>query len=241
MGKTFHTRVTLPRSCPLLQRLWPSIPIHAAWVTVDRAPPPAAAAGGAAAAGAATAATVRLRGIGIETTASVEELRRALNPAAVWAASHTVTVWLDTRKPKDGSAEYRGPVEGWAAVAAAPGRVRGGARPAGAGGGGRGGGGRKETADAAAAAQQAHAAVANGRRVYSASGDQTVRVWDAETGAEVRRLEGHTGVVKSAAVSPDGRRVYSASSDKTVRVWDAETGAEVRRLEGHTDTVWSAA
>ena len=70
----------------------------------------------------------------------------------------------------------------------------------------------------------------DGRRLASASEDDTVRLWDAETGAEQQVLKGHTGWVSSVAFSPDGRRLASASDDGTVRLWDAETGAEQQVL-----------
>jgi WD40 repeat protein len=53
----------------------------------------------------------------------------------------------------------------------------------------------------------------------SSSGDRTVRVWDLKDGTEVKRLEGHTGVIDALAVSPDGRYALSGSSDRTVRLW----------------------
>ena len=73
-------------------------------------------------------------------------------------------------------------------------------------------------------------------RLASGCGEKTVRLWDASTGRETARLEGHGGVVSALAVLPDGR-LASGSDDKTVRLWDASTGRETARLEGHGDWV----
>jgi WD40 repeat protein len=81
----------------------------------------------------------------------------------------------------------------------------------------------------------------DGRRLASASLDQTVRLWDAASGQELRALKGHTSPVWSVAFSPDGRRLASASNDQTVRLWDAASGQELRALKGHTSSVHSVA
>lgn len=57
------------------------------------------------------------------------------------------------------------------------------------------------------------------RRIVSASSGKTVRLWDAETGKELRCFEGHTDEVWDVVYSPDGRRVLSSSSDRTIRLW----------------------
>ena len=59
----------------------------------------------------------------------------------------------------------------------------------------------------------------DGKRLASASWDQTLKVWDVTTGEEVLTLKGHGSTVNAVAFSPDGRRIASASSDKTVKVW----------------------
>ena len=71
--------------------------------------------------------------------------------------------------------------------------------------------------------------------------DNTVRVWDVETGRALRVLEGHSAGINSVAWSPDGGRALSGAADQTVRVWDVETGRALRVLEGHSDSVRSVA
>jgi WD40 repeat protein/serine/threonine protein kinase len=72
----------------------------------------------------------------------------------------------------------------------------------------------------------------DGKRLASGSGDNTLKVWDAQTGQELLTFKGHTNTVWSVAFSPDGKRLASASEDNTVKVWDAQTGQELLSLKG---------
>lgn len=81
----------------------------------------------------------------------------------------------------------------------------------------------------------------DGRRVVTASFDDSARIWDAKTGQQVMLLSGHTDHLSSASFSLDNRLVVTASGDQTARVWDAQTGHEIVRLTGHTGPVRSAA
>jgi hypothetical protein len=78
----------------------------------------------------------------------------------------------------------------------------------------------------------------DGRRAVSTSFDSTVRLWDLDTGAELRVLTGHTVSSRGVTLTANGRRALSAGADSTVRLWDLETGAEVRCFNGHGDGVW---
>lgn len=77
----------------------------------------------------------------------------------------------------------------------------------------------------------------NGRRIASASLDDTVQVWDAADGRKFLTYRGHTQGVNAVAWSPDGRRLASASLDGTVQVWDARRGRNILTYQGHTDSV----
>ena len=69
------------------------------------------------------------------------------------------------------------------------------------------------------------AVTADGRRAVSASWDNTLKVWDLETGRALRTLQGHSVMVRGVAVTADGKRAVSASWDNTLKVWDLETRA----------------
>jgi WD40 repeat protein len=77
----------------------------------------------------------------------------------------------------------------------------------------------------------------DGRRVVSCSADFTIRLWDRETGQEVRRFAGHNDQVQFVRFTPDGKHLISAgggwhlnNQDSSIRLWDAERGKELRRL-----------
>jgi WD40 repeat protein len=80
-----------------------------------------------------------------------------------------------------------------------------------------------------------------GDYIVSASDDATLKVWDAQTGAERLTLLGHTSIIWGCAVSPSGNYIVSASGDTTLKVWDAQTGAERLTLLGHTGAVYGCA
>ncbi|MBS1788481.1 MAG: PD40 domain-containing protein [Acidobacteria bacterium] len=81
----------------------------------------------------------------------------------------------------------------------------------------------------------------NGRIIASGGVDQTIKLWDVETGLELRTLRGHTAAVQALAFSPDGRLLASGGTDNIINLWDVQSGRVERTLEGHQMTVTSLA
>ncbi|MGD1903539.1 MAG: AAA-like domain-containing protein [Geitlerinemataceae cyanobacterium] len=78
----------------------------------------------------------------------------------------------------------------------------------------------------------------DGTQIVSASDDQTVKVWDAETGEELHTLNGHSDWVWSANFSPDGTQIVSASSDQPEKLWKVESFEELMSRACETLTPW---
>ena len=68
---------------------------------------------------------------------------------------------------------------------------------------------------------------ADGRLVVTASQSGEIVVWDAKTGAELRRFAG-----RAVQLSSDNRWVLAEVESTAAVLWDLRTGVEVRRFEG---------
>ncbi|KAI7831624.1 WD40-repeat-containing domain protein, partial [Gamsiella multidivaricata] len=80
--------------------------------------------------------------------------------------------------------------------------------------------------------------------IASGNGDNTARLWDAQTGAPGLTLCGHTSHITSVVCSPSGQQIASGSHDNTVRLWDVNSGqclAVVEDFHGSiTSITWNA-
>jgi len=68
----------------------------------------------------------------------------------------------------------------------------------------------------------------------------TIKLWDAQTGAEVMTLRGHRTPVWTLAFNPDGKQIVSGSNDG-IKLWDVQTGTEAVTLRGPLDDILSVA
>jgi WD40 repeat protein len=62
------------------------------------------------------------------------------------------------------------------------------------------------------------------------SHDETIKVWDHETGACLRTLTEHTDGVVSLAAHANGQHFASGSQDQTVIIWSSETSKVLHRI-----------
>jgi WD40 domain-containing protein len=79
----------------------------------------------------------------------------------------------------------------------------------------------------------------DGRTIVSGCRDGTLRLWDIQSGRELRIINGH-GSVGAVAFSLDGRTIL-CGGHKTLKLWDALTGREVHSFEGHQDFIFAVA
>src|SRR5262249_46089585 len=100
----------------------------------------------------------------------------------------------------------------------------------------------------------------DGKLLAVGGSDNQIRIFDAASGKEIRRLAGHQtrtyspprdskkpfdllvdstgqGNVTTVAFSPDGKTLASGGWDDMVRLWDVETGKERRKMLAHSGMV----
>jgi len=80
----------------------------------------------------------------------------------------------------------------------------------------------------------------DGNRIASGSDDKTVRIWDANTGKELRRID-FKAPIYAVAFSPGGGYLLVGGGDLTAHLYDVTTGAELRTFSGHAHLVSAVA
>jgi F-box/WD-40 domain protein MET30 len=65
--------------------------------------------------------------------------------------------------------------------------------------------------------------------------DATIKIWDIETGEELRTLRGHTSGIR--ALQFDDMKLISGSLDRTLKVWNWRTGECMSTYQGHTEGI----
>jgi len=73
----------------------------------------------------------------------------------------------------------------------------------------------------------------------SGSRDETIRLWDAETGQCLKTLACPGSWIQTLAFSPDGETLVSGGSDGEIRLWQVETAHCQQVLSGHCDRILS--
>ena len=73
--------------------------------------------------------------------------------------------------------------------------------------------------------------------LVSGGDDNTIKVWNLQTGQLLRTLTGHANQVYGVAINPDGQTLVSGSLDQTIKVWNLQTGQLLRTLTGHANQV----
>ncbi|CAD8161713.1 unnamed protein product [Paramecium pentaurelia] len=79
----------------------------------------------------------------------------------------------------------------------------------------------------------------DGNTLASGSVDQSIRLWDVQTGQQKAKLDGHNQSVNSVCFSPDGNELASCSNDYSIILWDAKTRKKRVKIFGHTSFVQS--
>ncbi len=79
----------------------------------------------------------------------------------------------------------------------------------------------------------------DGTKIVSGSFDNTIRVWNVDTGECILTLKGHTSYVLSVGFNHDGTKIVSGSVDETIHVWNIDTAECILTLKDHTYDVYS--
>jgi WD40 repeat protein len=71
--------------------------------------------------------------------------------------------------------------------------------------------------------------------------DGGIKLFDADTGKELKNIETHSESILSLAFSPDDATLAFGSDHHIITLWDVEKGTPIRKFTGHKDNIISVA
>ena len=71
----------------------------------------------------------------------------------------------------------------------------------------------------------------NGRFLISGSLDNSLILWNIESGKQIRSFSGHTDKLRSVVFSPDGKHILTSSKDNTAKVFDISNGKLIHDIQ----------
>ena len=74
----------------------------------------------------------------------------------------------------------------------------------------------------------------------SGSAEETVKLWEADSGQLLRTLEGHVGPVQTVCFEPHGRYLVAAGAAGRLQFWDVERGETFLYLYAFGPGAWLA-
>jgi WD40 repeat protein len=69
--------------------------------------------------------------------------------------------------------------------------------------------------------------------------EDTLDIWDLQTGSYMCSLKGYTNGIKSITFSPCRNMIATSSHDHTIQVWNTFSFNCWYVLKGHSDQVWA--
>ena len=81
----------------------------------------------------------------------------------------------------------------------------------------------------------------DGKYVVSASADNSIKLWDVNTGIDVKNFSGHPAAVNALAITKDGQKIISADAAGNVFIWSTEGSStpmlQIQAHEGAINTI----
>jgi len=81
----------------------------------------------------------------------------------------------------------------------------------------------------------------DGKRIATASDEDTLKIWDITTGKELLSIAAKGQGIAAIAWHPNGKQIATGHWNKTIGIWNAENGKLIQTLTGHKENILALA